>query len=300
MEWEYFFVDLAQYTFEGVLKGLLYAVVAIAFIVVYRSGRILNLAQGEILVFMAYVIWTFFSLTVFPFWIALLLSFCAAVLLGLIIERFIFRPLIGQPIWAIIMVSIGLMILIQGIVQVGWGGIERPFPQIFPEAPVRIGELIFTSSIFWGGIIALVIVAGLTFVFNRTRWGLKLTAVAEEHQVAQAMGISVKKSIAVAWIIGCALSTFAAIVFLNGQTLTFAAAVIGLHALPVVLLAGLESISGAVVAGIIVGVGESWAAAYLDPYTEGAMSQAFPYVLMLIVLLFRPQGLFGWKIIERV
>ena len=297
---EYFFIDLAQYTLEGVLKGLLYAIVAIAFIVVYRSGRILNLAQGEILVLMAYIIWTFFSLAVFPFWIALLLSFCAAVLLGLIIERFIFRPLIGQPIWAIIMVSIGLMILIQGIVQVGWGGVERPFPQICPEAPVRIGELIFTSSIFWGGIISLAIVAGLTFVFNRTRWGLKLTAVAEEHQVAQAMGISVKKSIAVAWIIGCALSTFAAIVFLNGQTLTFAAAVIGLHALPVVLLAGLESISGAVVAGIIVGVGESWAAAYLDPFTEGAMSQAFPYVLMLIVLLFRPQGLFGWKIIERV
>jgi branched-chain amino acid transport system permease protein len=297
---EYFFIDLAQYTLEGVLKGLLYAIVAIAFIVVYRSGRILNLAQGEILVLMAYIIWTFFSLAVFPFWIALLLSFCAAVLLGLIIERFIFRPLIGQPIWAVIMVSIGLMILIQGIVQVGWGGVERPFPQIFPEAPVRIGELIFTSSIFWGGIISLAIVAGLTFVFNRTRWGLKLTAVAEEHQVAQAMGISVKKSIAVAWIIGCALSTFAAIVFLNGQTLTFAAAVIGLHALPVVLLAGLESISGAVVAGIIVGVGESWAAAYLDPFTEGAMSQAFPYVLMLIVLLFRPQGLFGWKIIERV
>jgi len=300
MEWEYFFIDLAQYSLEGVLKGLLYAVVAIAFIVVYRSGRILNLAQGEILIFMAYVIWTFFSLIMFPFWIALLLSFGAAVVLGLIIERFIFRPLIGQPIWAIIMVSIGLMILIQGIVQVGWGGVERPFPQIFPEAPVRIGQLIFTSSIFWGGIIALVIVAGLTFVFNRTRWGLKLTAVAEAHQVAQAMGISVKTSIAVAWIIGCALSTFAAIVFLNGQTLTFAAAVIGLHALPVVLLAGLESISGAVVAGIIVGIGESWAAAYLDPYTEGAMSQAFPYVLMLIVLLIRPQGLFGWKIIERV
>ncbi|MBW2435770.1 MAG: branched-chain amino acid ABC transporter permease [Deltaproteobacteria bacterium] len=297
---EYFFIDLAQYTLEGVLKGLLYAVVAIAFIVVYRSGRILNLAQGEILVLMAYVIWTFFSLMVFPFWIALLLSFCVAVFLGLIIERFIFRPLIGQPIWAIIMVSIGLMILIQGIVQVSWGSAERPFPQVFPEAPVRIGELIFTSSIFWGGIISLAIVAGLTVVFNRTRWGLKLTAVAEEHQVAQAIGISVKTSIAVAWIISCALSTFAAIVFLNGQTLTFAAAVIGLHALPVVLLAGLESISGAVVAGIIVGVGESWSGAYLDPYTDGAMSQAFPYVLMLVVLLIRPQGLFGWKIIERV
>lgn len=297
---EYFFIDLAQYTFEGVLKGLLYAVVAIAFIVVYRSGRILNLAQGEILIFMAYVIWTCFSISIFPIWIAILSSICVAIILGLIIERIIFRPLIGQPIWAIIMVSIGLMILIQGVVQVSWGGTERPFPQIFPEAPVRIGDLIFTSSIFWGGIISLVLVAGLTMLFNKTRWGLKLTAVAEEHQVAQAIGISVKRSIAIAWVIACALSSFAAVVFLNGQTLTFAAAAIGLHALPVVLLAGLESISGAVVAGVIVGVGESWAAAYLDPYTEGAMSQAFPYVLMLVVLLIRPQGLFGWKIIERV
>ncbi|RJQ83295.1 MAG: branched-chain amino acid ABC transporter permease [Desulfobacteraceae bacterium] len=297
---EYFFVDLAQYTLEGTLKGLLYAVVAIAFIVIYRSGRILNLAIGEILIFMAYILWTFFSLAVLPFWIALTASFLAAVILGLLVERTIFRPLIGQPIWAIIMVNIGLMILIQGIVQVAWGGTERPFPKIFSEEPVKIGPLIFTNSIFWGGLLSLAIVAALTIIFSRTRWGLKLTAVAEEHIVAQAMGISVQKSIAIAWIIGCLLATFAAIVFLNGGTLTFAAAAIGLHALPVVLLAGLESIPGAVVAGIIVGVGESWAAAYLDPYTAGAMSQAFPYLLMLLVLLIRPQGLFGWKIIERV
>jgi len=297
---DYFYIDLVQYTFDGIFKGLLYAIIAIAFIVVYRSGRILNLAQGEILIFMAYVIWSFFSLIFFPFWAALALSFCAALLLGLVVERLIFRPLIGQPIWAIIMVSIGLMILIQGVTQVSWGGTERPFPVVFPESPVIIGPLLFSSSIFWGGLLSLVIVAGLTLVFGRTRWGLKLTAVAEEHQVAQAMGISVKKSIAVAWMIGCALSTFAAIVFLNGKTLTFAAAAIGLHALPVVLLAGLESISGAVVAGIIVGIGESMAAAYLDPYTDGAMSKAFPYLLMLLVLLIRPQGLFGWKIIERV
>jgi branched-chain amino acid transport system permease protein len=171
---------------------------------------------------------------------------------------------------------------------------------VFPEAPVKFGELIFTSSIFWGGIISLGLIVGLSWVFERTRWGLKLTAVAENHQVAQSMGISVKTSIAIAWIIGCVLSTFAAIVFLNGQTLTYAAAVIGLHALPVVLLAGLESIWGALLAGLIVGVGQSWAAAYLDPYTDGVMSQAFPYILMLFVLLIRPQGLFGWKIIERV
>ena len=120
---EYFFIDLVQYTFDGVLKGLLYAIVAIAFIVIYRSGRILNLAQGEILIFMAYVIWTFCSLTFLPVWVALVLSLLVAVILGMVVERFIFRPLIGQPIWAILMVSIGLMILIQGIVQV-WRSIH--------------------------------------------------------------------------------------------------------------------------------------------------------------------------------
>jgi branched-chain amino acid transport system permease protein len=294
------YIDLLQYTLDGTLTGVLYAVIAIAFIVVYRAGRILNFAQGEVIIFMAYIIWTLIALAQLPVWVVIPLSLVVAMVLGLVIERGIFRPLIGQPIWAMVMVTIGLMILIQGITQVIWGGGERPFPLLFPRAPVKIGPLLFSSSIFWGGLISLFIVLGLTLVFEKTRWGLKLTAVAENHQVAQAMGISVKSSIAIAWMIGWALSSFAAVVFLNGKVLTFAAAAIGLHALPVVLLAGLESIGGALLAGVIVGIGESWASAFLDPYTAGASSQAFPYVLMLVVLIFRPQGLFGWKIIERV
>jgi branched-chain amino acid transport system permease protein len=300
MEWKWVVIDFFQYGVEGALKGMLYAVIALAFIVIYRAGRILNFAQGQIVILMAYIMWTVIGLTVLPLWLALLISFGAALVIGLVIERAVFRPLIGQPIWALVMVTIGLMILLQGVIQVMWGSQERPFPVVFPEHPVVLGELIFTSSIFWGGIISLVLVITLSWIFGRTRWGLKLTAVAEDHQVAQSMGISVRRSIAIAWMIGCTLSTYAAIVFLNGQTLTFAASAIGLHALPVVLLAGLESIWGALIAGVIVGVGQAWAAAYLDPYTEGAMSQAFPYILMLLVLLFRPQGLFGWKIIERV
>lgn len=300
MEWKWVIIDFFQYGIEGALKGMLYAVIALAFIVIYRAGRILNFAQGQIVILMAYIMWTMVALTSLPLWLALLISFLSALVIGLVIEKAIFRPLIGQPIWALVMVTIGLMILLQGVIQVAWGSQERPFPVVFPEHPVILGELIFTSSIFWGGLISFFLVAGLSWTFGKTRWGLKLTAVAEDHQVAQSMGISVKWSIAIAWMIGCLLSTYAAIVFLNGQTLTFAASAIGLHALPVVLLAGLESIWGALIAGIIVGVGQAWAAAYLDPYTEGAMSQAFPYLLMLLVLLIRPQGLFGWKIIERV
>jgi len=296
----FFWVDLLQYTLDGALKGMLYAVIAIAFIVVYRAGRILNFAQGEVIIFMAYIIWSLHSVATLPVPAVILISLIMAALLGLATERGIFRPLIGQPIWAIVMVTIGLMILIQGVTQVVWGGRERPFPVLFPGGAVKLGPLLFTSSIFYGGLISLFIVSALALAFERTRWGLKLTAVAENHQVAQAMGISVKRSIAIAWMIGWGLSTFAAVVFFNGRVLTFAAATIGLHALPVVLLAGLESIGGALLAGIIVGVGESWAAAFLDPYTAGISSQIFPYVLMLIVLVIRPQGLFGWKIIERV
>jgi branched-chain amino acid transport system permease protein len=300
MEWHWIIVDFFQYSIEGLLKGMLYAVIALAFIVIYRAGRILNFAQGQIVILMAYIIWTLIAMAHMPLWPALLISFLLSLAVGLIIEKGVFRPLIGQPIWALVMVTIGLMILLQGVIQVSWGGSEKPFPAVFPEKPVIIWELVFTSSIFWGGLISFFLIFSLSWVLGRTRWGLKLTAVAEDHQVAQSLGISVKRSIAIAWMIGCALSTYAAIVFLNGQTLTFAASAIGLHALPVVLLAGLESIWGSLLAGVIVGVGQAWAAAYLDPYTEGAMSQAFPYLLMLLVLLIRPQGLFGWKIIERV
>jgi branched-chain amino acid transport system permease protein len=219
---------------------------------------------------------------------------------GMLVERFVFRPMIGQPIFTIVMVTIGLMLLLQGLTIAVWGGGDRPFPSLFPEGAVKIGPFVFTRSLFWGGILSLILFGVLSVLFEKTRWGLKLTAVAEDHAVSQSMGISVKRSIATAWIISCLLSAWAAVVFLNGMTLTFAAGTIGLKALPVALLAGLESIWGAPLAGVIVGVGEALAAAYLDEYTEGAMSEAFPYLLMLVILMVRPQGIFGWKIIERV
>lgn len=295
-----FIVDFMQSTIDGVLKGAVYSVIALAFIVIYRAGRIFNFAQGEIIIFLGFIVWTFSLLVHLPFWLAIGSSLVTALVLGIFIERMIFRPLIGQPLWAIVMVTIGLMSLLQGITLIIWGAAERSFPVIFPASPVKFGPLLFSSSTFWGGIITVFIFFAISWIFERTRWGLKLTAVAEDHQIAQSMGISVKKSIAIAWIISCFLSVFSSIVLFSGQSLNFTSSVIGLHALPIVLLAGLESIWGALLAGIIVGVGEAWAAAYLDPLTDGAMSQAFPFLVMLFILLVRPQGLAGWKIIERV
>jgi branched-chain amino acid transport system permease protein len=308
-------IDLIQYTVDGALKGMLYALVALGFIIIFRAGRILNFAQGEVVVIGGFLIYSFVSLPFLPGllnaifgplpgWLSVCISLVIAglfvTLFGLLVERFIFRPLIGQPIFTIVMVTIGLMILLQGLVLAVWGGEDRPFPFLFSLGAVKMGPFTFSRAVFWGGIISIGVFGVLSWLFERTRWGLKLTAVAEDHPVAQSLGISVKKSIATAWVIGCLLSAWAAVVFLNGQTLTFAAGTIGLTALPVALLAGLESIWGAPIAGLIVGIGESLAAAYLDEYTEGAMSEAFPYLLMLVILMIRPQGLFGWKIIERI
>jgi len=293
-------IDFFQYFFNGILVGLFYAMVALAFIVIYRSGRILNLAQGEFVVFGGFIVFTFIAWASLPIWIALPLSFVVILALAFLLERGIFRPMIGQSLFANIMITVGLMVLMRGVMLVIWGADAKAFPAIFSLKPIIIGPFLFTRSMFIGAIISLAIFAFFHWVFEKTRWGLRLTTVAEDHVVAQSMGISVKRSIGIAWAIGFVLSTLAAITFLSGQSINFLVSEIGLRALPVALLAGLESIWGAALAGIIIGVGEALAAAYLDEYTYGAMSEAFPFIIMLIILLVRPQGLFGWRIIERI
>ncbi|MBS3919325.1 MAG: branched-chain amino acid ABC transporter permease [Deltaproteobacteria bacterium] len=293
-------IDFLQYLLNGILIGLLYAIIALAFIVIYRAGRILNLAQGEVVVFGGFVVWTFIAGASFPLWIALPLSLIAVVVLGFMVEKGFFRPMIGQSIFANIMITVGLMVLMRGLMIVFWGASARPFPVIFSLKPIIFGPFSFTRSIFIGAIISLAVFIVMNWIFEKTRWGLGLSTVAENHVVAQSMGISVKRSIGIAWALGFIVSTLAAITFLSGQSINFLVSEIGLRALPVVLLGGLESIWGAPLAGILIGVGEALAAAYLDKYTMGAASEAFPFIIMLVILLIRPQGIFGWKIIERV
>lgn len=289
-----------QYTISGVLMGALYAVIALAFNVIYRGARLFNLAQGEIVAVSGFLVTWLIVSTHLPVPVALLLAFVCSIALGVLIERLIFRPMVGQPIFAVVMITVGMMILLRGLILMVWGPEPRAFPQIFPAEPIQIGALLFSQSLFWGGLISLPLFAAISWFFEKTLRGLAMSAVAESHSAAQSLGISVMLSTAIAWGMAGGLSTFAAITFLSGQSLTFLVSDIGMRAIPVALLAGLESIWGALLAGIIIGVGESLAVGYLDPYTVGSASEAFPYIIMLVILLIRPQGLFGWKIIERV
>ncbi len=292
--------NLITYVVNGALTGLLYALIAMSFVIIYRSARVFNFAQGEIVVVGAFLVWTFMSAMDLPVWLSVPLALLASMLLGVLIERVVLRPLVGEELFAFVMVTIGLLIFIRGVVLVAWGPEVRFFPAVLPMAAVKVGDLVFDRALVIGGALTLVVAAVASWFFNRTQLGLEMTAVAEDHQIALSLGISVKRSIAAAWGISGLLSTVAAIIFLNGKGMTFLASDIGFAALPVALLAGLESIGGVILGGLIVGVAVGLAAYFLDPVFQGGVAAVFPFVIMILILLIRPTGLFGWKTIERI
>ncbi len=288
------------YAINGALTGLLYALIAMSFVIIYRSAKVFNFAQGEIIVVGAFIIWSYFALADLDLWLAVPLALVSSLVLGLVIERLILRPLIGEDLFSFVMATIGLLILIRGVVLVVWGPEVRFFPAVFPVAAARIGSIVIDQALLYGGALTLLIAALTSWFFNKTQTGLEMSAVAEDHQTALSLGISVKRSIAIAWAMSGVFSTLAAIVFLNGKGMTFLASDIGFAALPVALLAGLESIGGVVLGGLIVGVASSLAAFFLDPVFDGGVAGVFPFLIMILILLIRPTGLFGWKTIERI
>lgn len=293
-------MDFFNYAINGLLLGQLYALLSLGFVVIYRASKVFNFAQGELMLLGAYTIWTLTLSMGLPIWAALPLAFLMAALYGWLIERLFFERLIGESVFSMVMVTIGLVILLRGVVLVIWGASDRSFPAILPMAPVILWDLILPSSLLIGAVITLLFTLGLSYFFNRTRLGLTLTAVAEEPTIALSLGISVKKAVIFAWMLGTAIATVGAIIFLSGRSLTVQTADVALAALPVALLAGLESITGLMLAGAVVGIVQSLVAAYVDPVIGGSASSIVPFVFMLLILLIRPTGLFGWRHIERV
>ncbi len=293
-------IDFLNYLINGALVGLLYALIAMGFVVIYRASKVFNIAQGELVVFGGFMVWWMIVQAGLPMAVGIPLAFVAAIAFGLAIEKIFFSRLVGESVFSMVMVTIGLLILIRGLVLVLFGPAVRPFPIIFPLKPIILGDILIPRSLLFGGLITIATGLGLSWFFNATRTGLRMTAVAEDHQVALSLGISVKRSIAFAWALGATLSTLGAIIFLSGKSLNFLASDIGLAALPVALLAGFESIAGVLLAGLIVGIVQGLVTAYVDPAVGGAVGSVFPFLIMLAILFIRPTGMFGWKTIERV
>lgn len=298
-------IDFLQIVIEGALVGLVYGLVAISFVVIYRASKIINLAQGEVLVVGAFLLWTFTEGAAgigypLPLPVSLVLTLGACIAFGWSIERTVFRPLIGQSAFTIFMAGVALLILLRGLSQLIWGAQSRSMPTILPEGAIELGPFLVNTRLLIGAIFTIALTQALHLFFTRSRLGLRLAAVAEDHVTAHSLGVSVRQAIALAWVLGTVVATAAAVLLLSGSVLSLEVAIIGFKALPVALLGGMESIRGAPLAGVIIGIFEALASAYLDPITNGAASGVLPYVVMIAVLLVRPYGLFGWRKIERL
>jgi branched-chain amino acid transport system permease protein len=292
---------LVQLVVNGLVVGSVYALVALGFVIIYKSTSVLNFAQGEFLLLGAYISLALMTHYHVPFYAAVALTLAFAVVLGLAIERLILRPMIGEPVVSVIMVTLGLSSILRAVVQGIWGTDTRPFPEIFPSAPVMIGPVPVSRAYAWslGCVVLLLVVFGLFFKFSR--FGIAMRATAFSQQVALSMGISVRHMFALAWAIAAVVSAIGGILLGAVRTgVDQSLALIGLKVLPVAILGGLDSILGAIVGGLAIGVLENLAGGYLDPLCGGGVKEVAPFVILVSILMIKPYGLFGKVRIERV
>ncbi|MDI6709322.1 MAG: branched-chain amino acid ABC transporter permease [Thermoanaerobacterales bacterium] len=289
-----------QLVVSGLVVGSVYALVALGFVLIYKSSDVINFAQGEFLLVGAYVSLALVAGYKVPFLPAVLLTLLGCVLLGVVVERLVLRPFIGEPVISMIMATIGLSSLMRGVIQVIWGTDTRTFPPIFPVEPVHLGGVVVSQVYLWSLGLALGLLALFTLFFKYSSTGIVMRAAADDQTAALSMGISVKRVFAITWAIAAVVAAIGGILLgnINGVNPTLAS--IGLKVLPVAILGGLDSVSGAIVGGFAIGLIESLAGGYLDPIVGGGVKDVTPFVVLVIVLMLRPYGLFGKEIIERV
>jgi len=289
-----------QLVLTGTMVGGIYGLVAVGFVLIYKATRIFNFAQGELLMLGAFFCWAMLMQAHMPIWAGILLTFIFAVGVGFLLERIVLRPMIGQPILAVIMMTLALSFFLSGLVTLIWGGVWKVYPEFIPSAGIHFMGFTLSQQHLYCFVAALLAFAAFTLFFRRSRHGLAMRAIAEDHQVARSSGIKITLIFGITWAIATLISAVGGILLgsINGINLTLGQ--IGLKAIPAALIGGLESIAGAIIGGILIGILESVAAGYIDPLVGGGIKEIFPYVILVIVLLFRPYGIFGLKRIERV
>lgn len=304
-----------QFFFEvligGLLAGVMYSLVALGFVLIYKASGVFNFAQGGMVFFAALTFVGLQEKTGMPFWVVIALTLAVMVVLGIAIERVVLRPLVNQPQITLFMATIGLAFFIEGLAQIIWGTEVRRLDLGLQDEPIgalmdRFGILVSKFDLI-AALVAGVLVAVLAVFFNKTRIGRALRAVADDHQAALAVGIPLKQIWAIVWSVAGFVALVAGLLWGARNGVQFALTFVALKALPVLILGGFESILGAIVGGLIIGAGEKLSEVFLAPIlvkqfdlAGGGIENWFAYMLALIFLLFRPQGLFGERIIERV
>ena len=300
------FVDMVSYpvfftevVVSGVLTGVMYSLVALGFVLIFKASGVFNFAQGAMVLFAALTLVGLMERGV-PVWAALGLAVLVMVALAFAIERFMLRYLINQEGIVLFMATIGLAFLLEGFGEMVWGSNVKPLDVGIPSESFEIGGVLLNEFDLFAAASGTVLVAVLAVFFHYTRIGRALRAVADDHQAALSVGIPLKTIWIIVWSVAGVVGLVAGIMWGSKSGVQFSLSLIALKALPVLILGGFTSVPGAIVGGLIIGVGEKVGEVYWGPVLGGAIENWFAYVLALVFLVFRPQGLFGEKIIERV
>ncbi len=284
----------------GIMVGGIYALVALGWVLIYKCSGVLNLAMGEMTLIGAYVTLSFHAMGV-PFLLALLFSLIIGFILGILTERIFLDRLIGEPVLTVIMVTVGLSFFFKGTLELIWGTDTRVFtPPVFSIEPIRIGTIVVGSVYLWSFVAAIILLVIFVCFFKYTRWGLAMQATADDEMAALSLGVSARFVYAAAWAIAFMAAGVGGTLLGNINGLNISVAYLGLLVLPAVVLGGLNSVPGAILGGIIIGVLQNFCGAYLDQFFPGGVKEIAPFAFMVVFLLWKPYGIWGWERIERV
>ncbi len=292
--------EFLQFTVTGITVGMVYALIGLSFALIWKSSGVANLALGGLVLIFS---WFTYAMTVqagLPYWIALPLVILFALAMGWLIERFALRPLIAQPILSLITVTLGIFYFLEGLAVFIWPWMVDALPPVFPPEPFHLGPAVVAQAYVWAAVISLLLFGLLTLYFRYHKMGIAMRATADDQFAVQACGIPVTKIFSTSWMFACVVAAIAGILISWIGGLHFGLVETGLKSFSVVILGGLDSFIGCIIAGPIIGLAENLGGGYLTPFLWGGLKDIIPFIIIIIVLFIKPYGLFGEVRIERI
>ncbi len=292
--------DLLQYTVTGITVGMVYSLIAMGFVLIWKSSGVANLALGQLVLLFSWFTYGMLVQAGLPLLIGLVIVVAFAFLLGWITERFVLRPLIAQPILSLIAVTLGLAYFIEGLCTFIWPWGVDVLPRLFSQDPVHIGTAVVSQEYLWAAGISLILFAFLSLYFKFSRMGVAMRATADDQMAVQACGIPVTKIFSRSWMFACVMAAIGGILMSSIGGISYGLVETGMKSFSVVILGGLDSFLGAIIAGPIIGLAENLAGGYLTALTWPGVREIIPFIIIIIVMFVKPYGLYGETRIERI
>ena len=292
--------ELLQYVITGIAVGMIYSLIALGFVLIWKSSGVANLALGQIVLLSSWFTYGMLTQSHLPFWIGLPVTIIFALFLGWIIERFTLRPLIAQPVLALITVTLGIGYFIEGLVTFIWPTSVAALPSLFPKEPIHIGPAVVSQEYLWASVISMILFGLLSLFFKYHKMGIAMRATADDQLAIQACAVPVTSVFSMSWMFACTVAAIGGVLMSSIGGVTYGLVETGFKAFSVVILGGLDSFVGCIIAGPIIGLCENIGGGYLTPFTWPGIKDVIPFIIIIIVMVIKPYGLFGEKRIERI